>query len=65
VAGRLNNLGEMYRALGRYADAEGYLRRALAITEVKRSQDHPDVALTLGNLASVPSQKFLVMSIEA
>ena len=47
----LNNLAELYRAQGRYADAEPLYKRSLAICEKALGPDHPDVATSLNNLA--------------
>jgi tetratricopeptide (TPR) repeat protein len=47
----LNNLAGLYHARGRYADAEPFYQRALAIRERVLGPDHPDVALSLNNLA--------------
>ena len=52
MATALNNLAEVYREQGRYADAEGLHKRALAIREKALGQDHPEVAGTLNNLAN-------------
>ena len=41
----LNNLAHLYRAQGRYADAEPLYKRALAIREKALGPDHPDVAI--------------------
>ena len=49
----LNNLAELYRAQGRYADAEPLLKRSLAIYEKVLGPDHPDVGLSLNNLAAL------------
>jgi len=51
VATSLNNLAELYRALGNYAKAEPLLKRALATWGKALGPDHPDVATSLGNLA--------------
>ena len=51
VATTLNNLAELYRSQGRYADAEPLYKRALEITEKAQGPDHSDVAATLNNLA--------------
>jgi CHAT domain-containing protein/tetratricopeptide (TPR) repeat protein len=48
----LNNLANVYRAQGKYAEAEALHKRALAIYEAL-GKDHPDVAATLSNLAGV------------
>ena len=39
----LNNLAELYRAQGRYAEAEPLYRRSLAIREKALGPEHPDV----------------------
>jgi CHAT domain-containing protein/tetratricopeptide (TPR) repeat protein len=49
----LNNLALVYRDQGKYAEAEGLYKRALAIREQALGADHPDVAQTLNNLALV------------
>jgi CHAT domain-containing protein/Tfp pilus assembly protein PilF len=46
----LNNLAEIYRVQGRYADAEPLYKRALAIREKTFGPDHPDVGQSLNNL---------------
>jgi CHAT domain-containing protein/tetratricopeptide (TPR) repeat protein len=51
----LNNLAVVYQAQGKYADAEGLYKRALAIRERALGQDHPAVALSINNLALVYS----------
>src|SRR4029077_19901244 len=57
VAVSLNNLAELYRAQGRYADAEPLgtraHKRALAIEEKALDPDHPDVAVLLNSLAEL------------
>ena len=40
----LNNLAELYRNQGRYAEAEPLYKRSLAIREKALGPDHPDVA---------------------
>lgn len=47
----LNNLAELYRNQGKYADAEPLYRQSLAIWEKVLGPDHPDVATSLNNLA--------------
>src|SRR5688572_30803796 len=42
-AAALNLLAIVYRAQGKYAEAEAHLKRALAIYEAKLGKDHPDV----------------------
>jgi tetratricopeptide (TPR) repeat protein len=49
----LNKRGLVYRAQGKYAEAERLLKRALAIREKTLGASHPDVAQTLTNLANV------------
>jgi len=39
--------------LGRYASAEGHLQAALALDQLLHGSEHPDVAQSLNNLASV------------
>ena len=51
VAATLGNLANVYRAQGKYDDAESLSKRALAIYEKTFGADHPDVASTLNNLA--------------
>jgi tetratricopeptide (TPR) repeat protein len=53
VATSLNNLAELYRAQGQYAQAEPLYKRSLAITEKALGPDHPDVATILNNLAEL------------
>ncbi len=47
----LNDVAELYRAQGRYTDAEPLRKRALAIRVMAFGPDHPDVATSLNNLA--------------
>ena len=47
----LNNLAELYKAQGRYGEAELLNKRALRIQEEQLGPNHPDVATTLNNLA--------------
>ena len=44
VATSLNNLAELYRNQGKYAEAEPLYKRSLAIREKALGPDHPDVA---------------------
>ena len=44
-------LGEIYRAEGKYAEAEPLLEQASKATEQKLGPDHLDVATSLNNLA--------------
>ena len=49
----LNNLAELYRAQGRYADAEPLFKRSLAILKKALGPKHPDVATILENYAAL------------
>src|SRR5262245_66241105 len=49
----LNKLGIVVQAQGKYTEAEGLFKRALAIREKALGPNHPDVAQTLNNLALV------------
>jgi tetratricopeptide (TPR) repeat protein len=49
----LNNLAIVYEAQGKYGEAEGLHKRALAIREQALGTSHPNVAQTLNNLAIV------------
>ena len=49
----LNNLAELYRAQGKYADAEPLHKRALSIRENHLGPEHRDAAESLSNLALV------------
>jgi tetratricopeptide (TPR) repeat protein len=53
----LNKRGLVYRAQGKYEEAETLLKRALAIREKTLGASHPDVAQTLTNLANVYSDQ--------
>ena len=53
VGQTLNNLALVYRAQGKYTEAEGLFKRALAIREKALGASHPDVGQTLNNLANV------------
>ena len=54
--GRLfNQLGTLFWAKARYAEAEPLLRRVLPIFEASYGPDHPDVATCLNNLAQLLS----------
>ena len=53
MANSLNNLAELYRAQDRYAEAEPFQKRALAIREKALGPDHPNVAKSLENYAAV------------
>ncbi len=47
----LHILAEIYQKQEKYTQAEPLYKRALAIHEKDLGEDHPDVAVTLGNLA--------------
>ena len=51
LATSLNNLGLVYDAQGRYAEAEPLYKRSLAIWEKALGPEHPDVAMSLGEAA--------------
>jgi tetratricopeptide (TPR) repeat protein len=51
VASILNNLAELYRVQGKYAEAEPLYQRALAILEEALGPHHPHLATSLNNLA--------------
>ena len=53
VGQSLNNLAELYRAQGKYVEAEPLHRRALAIREKALGPEHPAVATNLNNLAEL------------
>ena len=53
LATSLNNLAELYRATGRYAQAEPLYERAIAIGEKALGPEHPDLATRLNNLAGL------------
>jgi CHAT domain-containing protein len=53
VATLLNNLGQVTKAEGRYADAEPAIKQSLAIREKVLGRDHVDVARSLNNLADL------------
>ncbi len=56
LAINLNNLAVLYRAQGKYAEAEQLHQRSLAIYEKARGPDHPDVATVLENYADLLSK---------
>ncbi|MFM7787551.1 MAG: tetratricopeptide repeat protein, partial [Microcystis panniformis] len=43
----------LYKSQGKYAEAEPLFLRSLAITEKQLGKEHPDVATSLNNLASL------------
>ena len=49
----LNNLAELYRTQGKYAEAEPLYHRSLAILEKALGPEHPDVATSLNSLAAL------------
>ncbi len=53
LATSLNNLALLYKAQGRYAEAEPLYQRALAIDEKALGPEHPDVATSLENYADL------------
>ena len=53
MANSLNNLADLYQAMGQYDKAEPLYQRSLKIREAKLGKDHPDVAASLNNLASL------------
>ena len=53
LATSLNELGLVYRAQGKYAEAEPLFKRALAILDRALGPKHPDVALVLKNYAAL------------
>ncbi len=53
MAINLNNLGFLYQAQGRYAEAGSLYRRALAIREKALGSEHPSVAASLENYAAL------------
>ncbi len=53
LATSLNNLAEVYRLEGRYAEAEPLFKRALAIFEKALGPEHPNVATGLENYAAL------------
>jgi hypothetical protein len=55
VATTLNNLPELYRKQGKYAEAEPLYHRSLAIREKALGPDHPDTRLVRSNLDALRS----------
>ncbi len=54
MAASLNHLAALYQAQkGRYAEAEPLYKRSLAIFEKALGPEHPNVALSLNNLAQL------------
>jgi CHAT domain-containing protein/tetratricopeptide (TPR) repeat protein len=48
-----NNIGEIYRAQGEYAEALDYHRRALALKQKLYKGPHPTIATSLNNIGAV------------
>ncbi|MBI4533915.1 MAG: tetratricopeptide repeat protein [Candidatus Melainabacteria bacterium] len=53
IAIDLNNLADLYRAQGNFAEAEALYRRALAISQTALGPDNPKVVQSLNNLADI------------
>jgi tetratricopeptide (TPR) repeat protein len=53
VAETLNNMAILYETQGKFGDAERLYRRAIAIRERALGANHPDVAMSLSNLATL------------
>jgi tetratricopeptide (TPR) repeat protein len=53
----LNDMGQTYSALGDYAAAEPVMRQALATCEKTYGPDHPELAYSLNNLATLLENK--------
>ena len=51
-ATRLNNLGVVYQAQGKFPEADDVYRRAQAIWESTHGSNHPRVAVVLNNRAA-------------
>ncbi len=49
----LDNLAELHQAQGKYAEAESFYSRSLAIQEEALGPDHPDLLEGLNNLAGL------------
>ncbi len=49
----LNNLAELYREQGEYAEAERFFQRTLSIREQALEPYHPDTAVTLHGFAAL------------
>jgi tetratricopeptide (TPR) repeat protein len=52
----LNNLALVYKAQGKYAEAEPLYKQALVIVERTLGKDHPHVATTCENMAKLYRQ---------
>ena len=57
TATSLNNLAEVLREQGRYAEAEPLYRRAITIFEKALGPEHPDTTSSLNNLALLLKQE--------
>jgi len=57
LANALSNLGATLEALGRLDEAEARLTRSLQLREQTFGPEHPNTAMTLGNLANVHAQR--------
>lgn len=53
IPSSLNNLAGLYRAQGRYSEAEPLFVRSLSILEQQLGATHPSVATSLNNLAAL------------
>jgi tetratricopeptide (TPR) repeat protein len=53
IASLLDDLGHIYFAEGKYANAEPLCKRSLEIRERGLGEEHPAVALSLNNLAAL------------
>jgi tetratricopeptide (TPR) repeat protein len=63
VARWLNGLGSLYLDQGRYREAEPLFRRALSIQQKQFGPGHPEVAISLNNLAlkgSTPNRRISI-----
>ncbi|MEM9907919.1 MAG: tetratricopeptide repeat protein, partial [Cyanobacteria bacterium P01_D01_bin.44] len=50
IAVGLLNLGSLYQAQGRYAEAEALFKQAVGIQQASYGDTHPEIVLTLGSL---------------
>lgn len=53
----MNNLGELYHAEGRYAEAESLYRRSLTIVEATLGHEHPNLAPALNKLGELDRER--------
>ena len=53
VARDLNNLGSLYQDVGRFADAELLIRRALELNEKLSGAEHPNLILVIGTRCTI------------